>query len=83
MATAVGEGYFSYEKIRPIAMAFCSVMLLIWIPITIANSYTIHNSGMMSNSQLCNFMNTFIQLHFETINLNTTNFIFFQKQIRF
>ena len=57
MATAVGEGYFSYEKIRPIAMAFCSVMLLIWIPITIANSYTIHNSGKISDSQFCNLMN--------------------------
>ena len=54
----VGGGYLSYEKIRPIAMAFCSVMLVIWIPITIANSYTIHNSGKMSNSQLCNLLNT-------------------------
>ena len=59
MATAVGEGYFSYEKIRPIAMAFCSVMLLIWIPITIANSYTIHNSGTMSDSQLCDLFKVY------------------------
>ena len=54
MAAAAGEGYFSYEKIRPVAMGFCSVMLLIWIPITISNSYTIHNSGTISDSQSYN-----------------------------
>jgi len=38
-----GNGsWLSYEKISPIAIAYCMIMLAVWIPIEISNSYTIH-----------------------------------------
>ena len=44
----VGSGsWLSYEKLCPIAIAYCTIMMAVWIPIEISNSYTIHGSGMM------------------------------------
>jgi len=38
-----GNGsWFSYEKLYPIAIAYCAIMMAIWIPIEITNSLTIH-----------------------------------------
>jgi len=44
--TASGRGSsgscLSYEKIYPIAIAYCTIMMAVWIPVEISNSYTIH-----------------------------------------
>jgi hypothetical protein len=40
-----GGSWLSYEKLFPIAIAYCTIMMAVWIPITISNSYTIHNAG--------------------------------------
>lgn len=42
----VGSGsWLSYEKLCPIAIAYCTIMMAVWIPIEISNSYTIHGSA--------------------------------------
>lgn len=47
--TASGRGSsgscLSYEKIYPIAIAYCTIMMAVWIPVEISNSYTIHGSA--------------------------------------
>ena len=39
--------WFSYEKLYPIAIAYCAVMIAIWIPIEISNTLTIYSRGRM------------------------------------
>ena len=39
--------WFSYERLYPIAIAYCTVMIAIWIPIEISNTLTIHGQGRM------------------------------------
>ena len=39
--------WFSYERLYPIAIAYCAVMIAIWIPIEISNTLTIHGQGRM------------------------------------
>jgi len=44
ISVRTSRSWLSYEKIYPIAIAFCTIMMAIWTPITIANSYIIHNA---------------------------------------
>jgi len=41
---STGGSWLSYEKLSPIAIAYCTVMLAVWIPIAISNSHTIHST---------------------------------------
>jgi len=43
-AVETGNRWISYEKLYPLAIAFCTIMMAIWIPITIANTYIIHDA---------------------------------------
>ena len=54
-AVETGNRWISYEKLYPLAIAFCTIMMAIWIPITIANSYIIHDAGTHASLLIFNF----------------------------
>lgn len=43
VSVTTSGSWLSYEKLYPIAIAYCTIMMAIWIPVTISNSYTIHS----------------------------------------